>query len=174
MFYCGECQRRAYVCGRCDRGQIYCSEVCSEEARRRSVREAGCRYQQTFRGAANHAERQRRYRERQRAKREREEQGDSQDVTHQGSADPLTEPMEEAKDNGDEGVETTVVVAVEPLGPRSEAESVDASDVVSSADAEPERETPSEPPDSWRREGSLEHRCSFCGRRASWMRPNSL
>lgn len=65
-FECARCQTSVAICPRCDSGQRYCS-LCSHQARRESVREAGRRYQQTPRGRYRGAQRQARYRERQRA-----------------------------------------------------------------------------------------------------------
>lgn len=57
------------VCHKCDVGRRrYCSAECSAEARHRSVRAAGRRYQQTDQGRVRHAARQARYRERQLAR----------------------------------------------------------------------------------------------------------
>jgi hypothetical protein len=62
MFNCARCCRLVVICRFCDRGQRYCSADCAQVQRRRSVREAGSRYQQTPLGARNNAARQRRYR----------------------------------------------------------------------------------------------------------------
>jgi len=83
LYHCARCHRQVVICRQCDRGNIYCPDGCAEEARRTSLRAAGCRYQQTRRGRLKHAERQRRYRAR------------TQKVTHQGSLvvsadDPLS------------------------------------------------------------------------------------
>ena len=75
-FICDLCGAPCYLCSWCDRGQRYCSDLCSSLARRRSVREAGARYQQTPRGRRKHARRQARYRERCSAEQKK--------VTHQG------------------------------------------------------------------------------------------
>jgi len=72
-FVCDRCRRAVYLCSHCDRGQRYCSRTCSASARRKSVRAAGRRYQQTRRGRRLHALRQQSYRERRRKK-----------VTHHG------------------------------------------------------------------------------------------
>jgi hypothetical protein len=72
---CQGCGQWFGLCSSCDRGQRYCSELCSEQARRVSLRAAGAKYQSTERGRERHAERQRRYRARQRA---------AARVTHQG------------------------------------------------------------------------------------------
>ena len=66
LFTCASCRRQVVLCRRCDHGNIYCSRHCSGRARRRSVRLAGQRYQDSRRGCHKHAERQRRYRERRR------------------------------------------------------------------------------------------------------------
>ncbi len=72
---CQSCGLRFGLCSSCDRGQRYCSDQCSEQARRVSLKAAGAKYQSTERGRERHAERQRRYRARQRA---------AERVTHQG------------------------------------------------------------------------------------------
>ncbi len=64
-FHCCRCKKVVYICSHCDRGQMYCSRGCRDEARRMCVREAGARYQQTRRGREKHARRQQRYRDRQ-------------------------------------------------------------------------------------------------------------
>jgi hypothetical protein len=72
---CQSCGLWFGLCSSCDRGQRYCSDQCSEQARRISLKAAGAKYQRTERGRECHAERQRRYRARQRA---------AERVTHQG------------------------------------------------------------------------------------------
>jgi hypothetical protein len=52
------------ICSHCDRGQIYCTGGCAWTARRIKQREAGRRYQQSYRGRRRHAERMARYRAR--------------------------------------------------------------------------------------------------------------
>jgi hypothetical protein len=76
---CQGCEQWFVLCSSCDRGQRYCGELCSEEARRVSVQAAGAKYQRTERGRALHAERQRRYRARRQAA--------AASVTHQGCSD---------------------------------------------------------------------------------------
>ena len=66
MFLCGRCRCQVIICSSCDRGQIYCSGTCAQEARRDAQREARRRYQKTPRGRALHADRNRRYRARRR------------------------------------------------------------------------------------------------------------
>ena len=58
------CRRPFALCAQCDRGHRYCSSRCRDEARRASLRAAGRRHQQTREGRLDHADRQRRYRER--------------------------------------------------------------------------------------------------------------
>jgi len=65
------------ICTRCDRGQRYCGLTCRSSARRRTLREAGRRYQLTALGRRNNAARQRRWRAVRRW-----------GVTHQGSPTP--------------------------------------------------------------------------------------
>ena len=76
LFLCGRCRRQVIICRCCDRGQLYCADGCSGQARRQSLREAGRRYERTRGGRQKHADRSRRYR----ARREI--------VTHQGSLPP--------------------------------------------------------------------------------------
>lgn len=64
MFNCARCHRLVVICPRCDRGQRYCSDHCGQAQRRRSVREAGRRYQRTPQGARHNAARQKRWRTR--------------------------------------------------------------------------------------------------------------
>lgn len=73
QFICAGCQETVQVCSACDRGQVYCDRACAQGARRRSVREAGRRYQRTRAGRFAHARRARAYRAR------------CKIVTHQGS-----------------------------------------------------------------------------------------
>lgn len=73
LFYCGRCRTQTVVCSACDRGQIYCSGTCAQEARKESLRRAGRRYAQTRKGQFNAAKRQRDARRRRKEK-----------VTHQG------------------------------------------------------------------------------------------
>ena len=63
------------ICGRCDRGNIYCAGECAAMSRRASNRRAGARYQRTRRGARRHAARQQEWRDREQEK-----------VTQQGCA----------------------------------------------------------------------------------------
>jgi hypothetical protein len=72
---CVHCHGVVLVCAHCERGQRYCSESCRDEARRIAQREAGRRYQSSYKGRCAHARRQRRYRAR----------GGQKKVTHQGS-----------------------------------------------------------------------------------------
>ena len=62
MLNCARCRRLVVICSRCDRGQRYCSGHCAQAQRRRSIREAGRRYQLTPMGARNNAARQKRWR----------------------------------------------------------------------------------------------------------------
>ena len=76
VFNCERCVRQVRVCRRCDRGQRYCRRGCAGQSRADSLRRAGGRYQESFRGRLFHAQRQSRYRERERQK-----------VTHHGFAE---------------------------------------------------------------------------------------
>ena len=64
LFTCALCRRQVVLCRRCDKGHLYCSPRCSVRARRRSVRLAGRRYQNSRR----HKHAERRYRERRRVR----------------------------------------------------------------------------------------------------------
>jgi hypothetical protein len=66
MFLCARCRSQVLICRRCDRGQIYCTETCAQDARRDNQRQARRRYQATPRGRAMHAARNRCYRARSR------------------------------------------------------------------------------------------------------------
>lgn len=74
LYHCVRCSCQVLLCSTCDRGNIYCGQVCARAARTHSCRLAGKRYQKSYSGKLNHAARQGRYRERQIEK-----------VTHQGS-----------------------------------------------------------------------------------------
>lgn len=67
IFNCASCHRQVIICSYCDRGNIYCTE-CSLPSRQESVRAAGKRYQNTYRGRLNHSKRQKLYMERKRKK----------------------------------------------------------------------------------------------------------
>jgi len=80
LFCCVRCHRQIRICTRCDRGNVYCSPLCAGCARRRTLREAGRRYQQTMAGRRKHASRQLRYQLRLRKK-----------MTHQGTHKELVD-----------------------------------------------------------------------------------
>lgn len=65
LFLCADpdCRTQVLICRDCDRGHRYCAD-CAPDARRRSLHQAGRRYQASRRGRINHAERSRRYRAR--------------------------------------------------------------------------------------------------------------
>ena len=72
MFACKRCRQQVVVCSSCERGQEYCSKVCSEASRAENCRVSGARYRQTKRGRESGRTRQRRYRQND-ADRKREE-----------------------------------------------------------------------------------------------------
>ncbi len=76
LFNCALCFQQVRLCSKCDRGNRYCGQICASLARRRSKTEAGQRYQRSFRGALNHANRQAAYRVH-----------TGKEVTHQGSSE---------------------------------------------------------------------------------------
>ena len=49
------------LCVHCDRGNIYCGDVCSSRARTESLQRANKRYQNTYHGKLKHAAAQKRY-----------------------------------------------------------------------------------------------------------------
>jgi hypothetical protein len=77
LFLCARCYEQVIICTYCDRGNIYCSFLCSLTARKNSLREAGMRYQHSIKGRLKHALRQRHYMQRLR--------GLNNKMTHQGS-----------------------------------------------------------------------------------------
>jgi hypothetical protein len=73
LFLCAGCRAQALICSCCDRGQVYCTGDCAQQARHRAQRAAGRRYQTSRRGRLAHAARTSRYRAR------------CKKVTHHGS-----------------------------------------------------------------------------------------
>ena len=90
MFLCARCREPVVLCSRCDRGNRYCGDECSTEARKDFGRDAGRRYQAGSTGRAKHAARSRRWRLRSKAKLP-PRVVDGRAVTHHGS---LKEPVE--------------------------------------------------------------------------------
>ena len=84
IYHCALCHQQVVLCRRCDFGNIYCLEGCSDRARKRKRQEANRRYQQSRRGRFNAARRQADYRRRQRQKRQ-SLSGSKEIVTYQGS-----------------------------------------------------------------------------------------
>ena len=58
---CALCVEMFFVCRGCERGQVYCGEACSKEARRQKCREYNRDYQDGRQGRLNHAKRQQAY-----------------------------------------------------------------------------------------------------------------
>lgn len=79
------CRVPVLICSDCDRGHMYCAD-CAPHARRRSLRQAGRRYQASSRGRIKHAERSRRYRARHYRARQN-------NVTHHGSLQDRTNAL---------------------------------------------------------------------------------
>ena len=94
LFVCARCRCQVWVCSRCDRGQRYCGQACSERARRDSVRAAGARYQRSDKGRARHAARQRRYMARVRAEAVMTHQGGSAAVAASAIVEPAAPALE--------------------------------------------------------------------------------
>jgi hypothetical protein len=83
MFLCARCRDPVVLCSRCDRGNRYCGDECSTEARSAHGRNAGRRYQAGDIGRSMHAARSRRWRLQRKAKLE-SRAVDERTVTHHG------------------------------------------------------------------------------------------
>lgn len=81
FYLCQRCRIQVVICRHCDRGQIYCSDSCSNAARSEALRASGRRYQQSSAGRFKHAARALRYRQRRNK------------VTHQGSTAPAQDDL---------------------------------------------------------------------------------
>ena len=84
LFLCARCSEQVVLCSRCDRGQRYCGQACSDAARRDHQRAAGRRYQSGSVGRARHAERSRRWRLSQKAQQSEPSVDAIAPVTHHG------------------------------------------------------------------------------------------
>jgi hypothetical protein len=56
---CPRCQRLFAICSHCDRGHVYCGRLCSESARRDSLRRARRRHRRSPEGRLDHRDRER-------------------------------------------------------------------------------------------------------------------
>jgi hypothetical protein len=81
FFLCARCHAQVLICRCCDRGQIYCSGGCAQEARCIRQRAANKRYQASHRGRMRHAARAQRYRARHKK------------VTYQGSPQQASDAL---------------------------------------------------------------------------------
>ena len=61
-YQCLRCHALVIICHHCDHGQRYCTNGCSEQARKESTQRASKKYQATRRGRFNNAARQQRFR----------------------------------------------------------------------------------------------------------------
>ena len=68
LFNCRKCTKQVVICSHCDRGNIYCSNVCANQSRINNHRLSNQLYQRTYRGKLLHALRQKHYRARQKEK----------------------------------------------------------------------------------------------------------
>jgi hypothetical protein len=91
MFLFARCREPVVLCSRCDRGNRYCGDECSTEARRAFGRDAGRRYQAGGIGRSMHAARSRRWRLQRKAKLVLPAEDES-GVTHHGLTDEPVEP----------------------------------------------------------------------------------
>ncbi|MBL4942014.1 MAG: hypothetical protein JKY81_10165 [Colwellia sp.] len=62
LYQCLSCHAPVVICSRCDHGQRYCTNGCSQVARKKSLKRARQKYQKSFRGRCNNAARQKRFR----------------------------------------------------------------------------------------------------------------
>lgn len=81
LFNCARCFKQVVICSGCDRGNIYCTKSCATLSRKRSLKTAGNKYQQTKAGKIKHAARQQSYRQKQKK------------VTHHSSLIPTTNDL---------------------------------------------------------------------------------
>lgn len=68
LYHCCRCNAQVIICRRCDRGQRYCTNGCSQNARAASLKRAGKKYQESRPGRVNNAARQQRFRQCQKEK----------------------------------------------------------------------------------------------------------
>ena len=61
IYNCAHCHTLVTICSCCDRGNIYCGDICTALSRKKSVHLANKRYQNTYEGRLNHAAAQKRY-----------------------------------------------------------------------------------------------------------------
>ena len=90
MYMCARCQRLVLICRKCDRGNIYCSKLCSQEMRKESLRRSSRKYQASLKGQLQHAARQEQYRCKRRIEKVTQ-QGPQVEQVH-GSLVETTEP----------------------------------------------------------------------------------
>jgi len=62
LYQCLLCRVPVVICSRCDHGQRYCTNGCSQQARKKSLKRSRQKYQNSFRGRCNNAARQKRFR----------------------------------------------------------------------------------------------------------------
>lgn len=84
LFLCARCRDQVLLCSHCDRGQQYCSRVCSNLSRQERRRETAQRYQRSRPGRLKHAARTARWRARRRSLRQASAGCKIDKVTHQG------------------------------------------------------------------------------------------
>ena len=94
LFLCARCREQVVLCRRCDRGQRYCGQECSDATRQDRQRAAGQRYQRSSAGRAKHAERSRRWRLSQTEQQSEPSIDSSATVTHHGSPEPVGDAPE--------------------------------------------------------------------------------
>ncbi len=64
-YTCFGCRKLAFICRKCDHGNIYCGSTCSDQARQDSSRRSSAKHRKTPAGQANHRRHMRDYRKRQ-------------------------------------------------------------------------------------------------------------
>jgi len=61
IYNCAHCHTLVTICSCCDRGNLYCGDICAALSRKTSLHLANKRYQNTYQGKLNHAAAQKRY-----------------------------------------------------------------------------------------------------------------
>lgn len=61
IYNCTHCHTLVAICSCCDRGNIYCGDICAAHSRKVSLHLSNKRYQNTYQGKLNHAAAQKRY-----------------------------------------------------------------------------------------------------------------
>ena len=101
LYNCVRCHCQVIICTHCDRGNIYCSGQCAQQARLEKQQNANSRYQSSAKGRSCHAARQQHYRQRQKQK-----------VTYQGSVNLASYDLLLAKPKREKTVKKVITPSV--------------------------------------------------------------